>query len=102
MDSISLSWRKGGSLWEQTAGEEGRGAAYGLKDAGAGDVDVRHVAEGFPRDGNEGLQVGPLRDVAFGEDDVLRGRDVGGGFGGEAQVGDDAFGAVGGGEAGEG
>ncbi len=78
------------------------GAAYGLKDAGAGDVDVWHVAEGFLRDGDEGLQVGPLGDVAFGEDDVLRSLDVGGGFGGEAQVGDDAFGAVGGGEAGEG
>ena len=48
------------------------------------------------------LQLVPLRDVAFGEDDVLRRGDVFGRFGRQAQVGDDAFGAVGGGEPGEG
>lgn len=56
--------------WDPEWRRKEEGVKYGLKDPSARDVDVRHVAEFLLRDGNEVLEVGPLRDVAFGEDDV--------------------------------
>lgn len=60
------------------------GGKYRLEDPSARDVNVRHVAEFLPRHGDDVLQIGPLRDVAFGEEDVGRAGDEGGSFGGEA------------------
>ena len=80
---------------------KGRGP-YRLKYPGARHVDVRDVTEFVPRDGDEVLEIGPLRHVAFGEDGVFGSLQVRFCFGREAEIRNDAFGAVEGGELGEG